>query len=260
MRNIFLLLLIIPFAGKTQIYNYPYNYNYPYHSPVYYQNYNPFATLVSGAALALAISANNQVNALKKDTNQDEDETKSYLKIYTDSLINKTKNYDYIVIKSVSGWKYKENKDEIINTLRARKKYLIYDISPEYDLDGHEIVNDKSLPDDLKNNSKVLYLFWQQEIEKESTDWKKEADGKSNKLSKLTIKNFENKTIFESSSKNLSHKEILKPLISNYVLTKQVALSKIQEYKKYLDLGIITKEEYDLKLAKYKPIILDDND
>jgi hypothetical protein len=103
----------------------------------------------------------------------------------------------------------------------------------------------------------VLYLYWKQEIEVESTNWKKEADGKSNKLSKLTIKNFEDNIIFESSSKNLSYKEILKPLISNYILTKQMALSKIQEYKKYLDLGIITKEEYDLKLAKFKPIILD---
>jgi hypothetical protein len=258
MRKNFLFLLIIPFVGKTQIYNYPYNYNYSYPTPVYYQNYNPFATLVSGAALALAISAKNQVNELKKDSNQEE-EANSYLKINTDNLINRTNDYDYIVIKNVSGWKSNENKEGIINTLRDRKKYLIYDISPEYNTDGQVIVNDKSLPDDLKNNSKVLYLYWKQEIEVESTNWKKEADGKSNKLSKLTIKNFEDKTIFESSSKNLSYKEILKPLISNYILTKQMALTKIQEYKKYLDLGIITKEEYDLKLAKYKPIILDDN-
>ena len=37
-----------------------------------------------------------------------------------------------------------------------------------------------------------------------------------------------------------------------------MAFSKIEEFKKYLDLGIISKEEYDIKVSELKPILLGD--
>jgi hypothetical protein len=57
----------------------------------------------------------------------------------------------------------------------------------------------------------------------------------------------------------LSYQEILTPLTSNYIYTKEIALSKIEEYKKYLDLGVISKEEYDTKVAELKPILIGGN-
>jgi len=98
------------------------------------------------------------------------------------------------------------------------------------------------------NSPKVLFINWQ-----------RESQGDVIRITKLTVKNFEGKIIYESISKNLSHQEILKPLISNYIFTKEMALSKIEELKKYLDLGVITKEEYDLKVAELKPILLGNN-
>lgn len=243
MKKLFLILILFPIAGNAQI------YNYPYVPAIQYQTNNPFLMYNNSMDNIVQVAAILEQTTAIKNAAYNEAMKDNYSKVAIDNLINNTNDYEYIVIKNISGWNSKGNKMEIINTLRGHKKYLIYDISPDYKSNGKEIESEKTIPDDLKQNPKVLFVSWHQE-----------AEGEYNRISKLTIKNFEDKIIYESSSKNLSYQEILKPLISNYILTKELAISKLQEYKKYLDLGIITKEEYDLKLAKYKPIILDDND
>jgi hypothetical protein len=90
-------------------------------------------------------------------------------------------------------------------------------------------------------------------------NWLRESQGGVNRITQLTIKNFEGKLVYESISKNLSFQEILKSLISNYIFTKEIVLSKIEEYKKYLYLGVLSKEEYDLKVAELKSILLGEN-
>ena len=104
------------------------------------------------------------------------------------------------------------------------------------------------MPETLIGNKEVLFLIWI-----------REAQGTANRITQMSVKNSEGKIVYESTSKNLSFGEILKPLISNYIYSKQQALTKIEELKKYLDLGIITKEEYDLKVSELKPILLGNN-
>lgn len=158
----------------------------------------------------------------------------NYSNISIDNLINNTDKYEYIVLESIGGWKKGENKSEIVKILKGAKKY--------------QIIKNNELPVELFNNPKVLFL-----------SWLREAQGDYHRITQLSIKNSDGVIIYESTSKNLSHQEILKPLISNYLLTKEMALTKIEELKKFLDLGVISKEEYDLKVAELKPIILGKN-
>lgn len=191
----------------------------------------------AGAAARQAAAANDAVyNEALKD---------NYSKISIDSLINKTNNFEYVVIERVGGWKPSDNKKDILNILNNAKKYQIIDISPEIKSNGKEMENDKVLPTELINNPKVLFV-----------SWLREAQGDINRITQLSIKNSSGNIIYESTSKNLSHQEILKPLISNYIFTKEQALEKVKEMKQLLDLGVMTKEEFDLKIIELKPILL----
>lgn len=180
----------------------------------------------AGAAARAARAADNaaQTEAMK-DT---------YSNISVDNLINNTDKYEYIVLENIGGWKKGVNKNSIIKILKEAKKY--------------QIIKNNQLPSVLINNPKVLYL-----------NWLREAQGDYHRITQLSIKNSDGLIIYESTSKNLSHQEILKPLISNYLFTKEMALAKIEELKKFLDLGVISKEEYDLKVVELKPIIIGNN-
>ena len=213
---------------------------------------NDFSTsftqgMQAGAAVQQAAAANRAAAAANSAV-FNEGVKDNYSKISIDNLINNTNNYDYVVLESVSGWLPKDNKEDVLAILIGSKKYEIVDISSDYKSNGKEIENEKTLPLELKNNPKVLFV-----------SWLREAQGEVIRITKLTVKNFEGKLVYESTSKNLSHQEILKPLISNYSFTKEMALSKIEELKKYFDLGVITKEEYDLKVTELKPILLGNN-
>ncbi len=244
-------MIIFPAIGMGQ------SYSNPYTPPVKVDvtvKKNPYDISTSfnqgmqaGAAARQAAAASQQAAAANSAV-YNEAMKDNYSKISIDNLINNTNNYDYVVVESISGFSPKDNKKSVLQILNNAKKYQIFDISPDYRSNGDEIKNDKSLRDNIMNNPKVLYINWQ-----------REAQGDVIRITKLTVKNFEGKIIYESISKNLSHQEILNPLISNYIFTKEIALSKIEELKKYLDLGVITKEEYDLKVSELKPILLGNN-
>lgn len=201
---------------------------------------NANASRIAGANEAEAQASMNAVyNEAMKD---------NYSKVAIDYLINNSNNYKYVVIENVSGWYPKNNKEDIINILSGAKKYTIIDVSKDYNSRDKEIKKERKIPDDLISNKEVLFL-----------NWIREAQGDINRFTQLSIKNSEGKIVYESTSKNLSSGEILKPLISNYIYSKEQALTKIEELKKYLDLGIITKEEFDLKVSELKPILLGNN-
>jgi hypothetical protein len=258
MKKYLLLIILFPIVGMGQSYSNPYTPPQQVNVTVK-KDPNDFSTsftqgMQAGAAVqqaaaanraasANAAAANAQNNAVYNEAIKD-----NYSKISVDNLINNSNNYDYVVLESVSGWRPQGNKEGVLETLIGAKKYEIIDLSTDYKSNGKEIENEKTLPLELKNNPKVLFV-----------SWLREAQGEVIRITKLTVKNFEGKLVYESTSKNLSHQEILKPLISNYSFTKEMALSKIEELKKYFDLGVITKEEYDLKVAELKPILLGDN-
>jgi hypothetical protein len=180
---------------------------------------------------AIQAGAASQQAAAAKNASYNEALKNNYSKISIDNLINNTNKYEYVFLESVSGWKSSENKRDILKILKGANKFIIID--------------NKEFPSEFLNNSKVLLV-----------SWLREAQGDDNRITQLSIKNIVGNLVYESTSKNLSHQEILKPLISNYVFTKEMALSKIEELKKYLDLGVITKEEYDSKVLELKPILL----
>lgn len=179
------------------------------------------------------------VNALKID---------SYSNVSTDNLINNSNNYKYLIVENVSGWKPDLNKEDLLKLLIGANKYKIIDISKDYKSNGKVIENLKNVPAELINNKEVLFI-----------NWLRDAPTDVDRVTQLSVKNSEGKIVYESTSKNLSFSEILKPLISNYIYSKEQALTKIEELKKYLDLGIITKEEYDLKVSELKPILIGNN-
>lgn len=172
----------------------------------------------------------------------------NYSKITTDHLINNSNNYKYIVIENVGGWMPQSNKATLLEALIGAKKYIIVDAAKDFNSRGKEINNEKKIPEDLINNKEVLFL-----------NWMREEQGEYNRITLLSIKNAKGETVYESLSKNLGFGEILKPLISNYIYTKEQALLKIEDLKKYLELGIINKVEYDLKISELKPILLGSN-
>lgn len=172
----------------------------------------------------------------------------NYSKITTDNLINNSNNYKYLVVQNIAGWMPENNKASILEALIGAKKYIIIDISTDYNSKGKEIKNEKKIPVELINNKEVLFL-----------NWLRESQGDLNRITILTIKNSTGKVIYESFSKNLSHNEILRPLISNYVFSKDQIIIKIKDLKEYLNLGIINKEEYDLKISELKPLLLESN-
>ena len=230
MKKYLLLIILFPIVGMGQSYSNPYTPPQQVNVTVK-KDPNDFSTsftqgMQAGAAARQAAAASSAVyNEAIKD---------NYSKISIDNLVNNTNKYEYVFLESVSGWKSGENKRDILKILVGANKF--------------QIIDEKELPSEFLNNPKVLLV-----------SWLREAQGDVNRITLLTIKNFEGNTIYESTSKNLSHQEILKPLISNYSFTKEMALSKIEELKKYFDLGVITKEEYDLKVAELKPILLGNN-
>ena len=251
MKKYLLLIILFPIVGMGQSYSNPYTPPQQVNVTVK-KDPNDFSTsfnqgMQAGAAVQQAAAANRAAAAANSAV-FNEGVKDNYSKISMDNLINNTNNYDYVVLESVSGWLPKDNKEDVLAILIGSKKYEIVDISSDYKSNGKEIENEKTLPLELKNNPKVLFV-----------SWLREAQGEVIRITKLTVKNFEGKLVYESTSKNLSHQEILKPLISNYSFTKEMALSKIEELKKYFDLGVITKEEYDLKVAELKPILLGNN-
>ena len=251
MKKYLLLIILFPIVGMGQSYSNPYTPPQQVNVTVK-KDPNDFSTsftqgMQAGAAVQQAAAANRAAAAANSAV-FNEGVKDNYSKISMDNLINNTNNYDYVVLESVSGWLPKDNKEDVLAILIGSKKYEIVDISSDYKSNGKEIENEKTLPLELKNNPKVLFV-----------SWLREAQGEVIRITKLTVKNFEGKLVYESTSKNLSHQEILKPLISNYSFTKEMALSKIEELKKYFDLGVITKEEYDLKVTELKPILLGNN-
>lgn len=204
---------------------------------------------ISQDAVANRIArANESVAQASNNAAYNEALKNNYSKITTDNLINNSNSYKYIVIENVGGWMPQGNKATLLETLIGAKKYIIIDAAKDFNSRGKEIKTEKKIPDDLINNKEVLFL-----------NWMREDQGDDNRITLLSVKNAKGEMVYESLSKNLSYGEILKPLISNYIYTKEQALLIIEDLKKYLELGVINKVEYDLKISELKPILLGSN-
>jgi hypothetical protein len=179
---------------------------------------------------------NNPLLTVEENIKRSNELSDKFKKIKTDLLMNNDSKYKSIVIDNIIGWMPDENKKEIIEILEKSNKF--------------KVITDKTnmLESD---NMATEYLF---------LNINREAIGEYSRLTYLTIKNNDNQIIYDAEFKNISYEDILLPLtIPQYNYTKEAAIEKVKEMKELLDLGVITKEEYDLKVLELKPILLGNN-
>ena len=95
------------------------------------------------------------------------------------------------------------------------------------------------------NNSETLFL-----------DWTREALPQNIRFSRLVLKNLYGEVIYNTEYKNIGYAEMLRPVTSDYTFNKEDAKKKLMELKEYLDMGIITQEEFNNKAVFLKKILL----
>lgn len=177
------------------------------------------------------LSNNLAANARVKASATSEAMKDNYSRINTDNLINNDGAYKTIVIDNVSGWKTVENKKTITKILEIKSKYNFYS-------------QRKQIPKFLKDSNETLYL-----------SWSREADGYS-RITNIQVRDSQGEVVYDVTHKNKSYIEMFKPFTSSYKMNKEMALQKLRELKELKELEVITKEDYDSYVQKYKSIIL----
>lgn len=173
----------------------------------------------------------------------------NFTKVKVDRLKGNMENYKYVTITNVRGWRVTSNYETIAQKILSAKKLTF--LNYKYDIKGAkklEINRKKSfavaVPSKFKDDSQLLLVEWTREALQ------------SDRLSTLQIKNTKGEILYLAKYKNIGYDEMLKPLTSNYNFSKEEAKAKIMEFKEYLDLGIISQEEFESKISEYKKILL----
>jgi len=230
MKKLILLLSLCFITIST----YGQTYSNPYPQPVKVQvttnnNSNNFSNsftkgLQAGAAARSARAAEGRAAAeATKDKST---------KIKVDNLINNDGFFKGVYIKRVSGWKPSGNKATIKKILNGSNKLRYFP-------------KDKNLPKNTELLEKVLFL-----------EWEREALNQYARLTKMTLSDYKGNIVYQAVYKNIPYNEMLLPLTSEYVITKEQAISKMKEFKELLDLEILTRREYDSILKELKPFII----
>ena len=160
----------------------------------------------------------------------------NYSRVNVDVLINNDDKYQAIVLDEISGFAPSRNKQSIIKILNRESKYKFYS-------QKSKLPKLKS----SKNFDKILYF-----------SWTREDIGQYTRITNIQIKDFKGEIIYDVTHKNKSHLEMLEPFISPYKSSKENILKKLKELKGLKELEVITKEEYNAYVQKYKSIILKD--
>ena len=225
MKRLLMLLLFIPLVsfGQTQ----PIKVQVT-QQPTFAQSFNQ--GLQAGAAARSARAADGAAQTQANANN--------YENIKTDYLIGNSNNYKCVIISKVTGWAAKGNRETIFKELQASGKYLI--VNPENPKRNYKVI-----PQSFLESSETLFL-----------EWHRDAQGQYDRISNLKLKDYTGKIIFEADYKNKGYSEMLKPLMSDYNFTKEMALKKIKEFKELKDLEVISQQEYDDLVNELKPILL----
>ena len=222
--------------------------------------------LKSGAAVSAAAAANRNAAAAAANAQSEAIKNNSE-KIEIDLLKGSSDKYKYLVIKRVSGWATSGNFVTIMNEINSANKYSIvslnnlgmYNVSANAgsatskDRKNRKIIrqiDERNLyeplfPPKYLNDSETLFL-----------EWSREAVTRIDRLSRLTLKNSSGETLYQAEYKNKGYSEMLRPLLSDYNFGKEDAKNKLIELKEYLDLGIITQDEFDEKAKPLKKILI----
>ena len=248
----FLLLLLIPFYSYCQTYG-------SYTQPVKIQvQENPWEKMQEQQIRQneqlqenLRNAANvNAANNATHQAGQSAASANNYQEILIDRLKGQVNKYQYVAIKRISGWAVIGNFKEISEQIKIAKKYILVndivgDIKKERKINESKLFEPEII-DSYFSNPNVIFL-----------EFSREALSTYDRLSRLVLKNSDDIILFEGEFKNKGYIEILKPLLTDYQLTKEDAKNKLIELKEYIDLGIITQEEFEKKAVFLKKILLD---
>ena len=102
-----------------------------------------------------------------------------------------------------------------------------------------------TFPNNYLNDPEALFL-----------EWTREALPQNNRFSKLVLKNSDGDVIYNAEYNNVGYAEMLRPVTSDYTFNTEDAKKKLMELKEYLDMGIITQEEFNNKAVSLKKILL----
>jgi hypothetical protein len=258
MKKLIILLLFIPLVSfgqnpvKVQVTQ----------QKTFAQSFND--GLKSGAAVSSAAAANRNAAAAAANARSEALKNNSET-IQIDLLKGNSGIYKNVVIKKVSGWAVTGNfvkiKDEInnakiykvVSSNNLRMYFDKYDNVATYERKNKKLIaqiEERNLyepifPQQYLNDSETLFL-----------EWSREAISPVDRLSRLTLKNSAGETVYLAEYKNKGYSEMLRPLLSDYNFGKQDAKNKLIELKEYLDLGIITQEEFNTKAVSLKKILL----
>ncbi len=254
MKKIFLTLIFVPFICFGQYVPPQNNYNVTVKTqPSFSQSFTQGMQAGAAVRSARAAEERTRIEAMKDN----------YSNIIIDKLKDNGHNYKYVVVKSVTGWKPKDNINTIKDVLKASNIYGYVSMVGAIRFWTH-----KQLPEIINRRPElVLYLSFH-----------REAEGAYSRTSKVTLADYKGETIFQADYKNIEYSTMLKPLIATYITSeeeklaknklakeealqklkeaKNEAFKKLKEAKELLDLGVITKEEYQSLVEEYKPILL----
>jgi hypothetical protein len=96
-----------------------------------------------------------------------------------------------------------------------------------------------------ENDSATLYL-----------EWYRESLSDYDRVSRLILKSNDGTIIFQADYKNKAYIEMLRPVLTEYVMSPEEAKMNLIKLKEYLDLGLITQSEFDFKASTLKKILL----
>ena len=201
----------------------------------------------AAASRAARVTANAASESARAEAMKD-----NYSKLNIDLLKDNGNKYKYVVLRNVTGWQSDGNILQLKNALKGSSIYgFVSQIGPKRRWTHRETPEVIS-----RKQDEVLYLSFH-----------REAQGDFTRTSKLTLEDYNNKVIFQADYKNIGYSEMLNPLLSKYItsaedqelknnLERDMALKKIKEAKELLDLGVISQQEYQALVDKYKPILL----
>ena len=250
MKNILFILFLVPFIciGQYVPPQNQYQVNVKTEKSVG-ESFNDGlkAGAAARAARAQATAANAAAESARAEAMKD-----NYSKINIDLLKDNGDKYKYVVLRNVTGWSIDGNIGQLRDVLKGSTIYgFVSQLGPKRRWTHRE------LPEVIsRRQEQVLYL-----------NFHREAQGSFTRTSKLTLEDYNNNVVFQADYKNIGYSEMLNPLLSEYVTTaeerelknnleREMALKKIKEAKELLDLGVISQQEYQALIDKYKPILL----
>jgi hypothetical protein len=234
MKKLLIILLFIPLISFGQ------TYSNPYPKPIKIEvskapktSADHLADMQKNISNSFSKSAANySANSSANSSAEVEAMKDNYSRINIDILINNDDKYQIIVLDKITGWEASANKQSIIKILKKKSKYNFYS-------------QRSKLPKFLKNSDKILYF-----------SWTREDFGKHTRITNIKVRDSQRKIVYDVTHKNKSYLEMLEPFTSPYTLNKEMVLQKLKELKGLKELEVITKEEYDAYVQKYKSIIL----